>query len=125
MDADVLPVETQATRFIPGAALEPPAGHALSLNEPLDKTLVLERDVVQALYSAAPVQAAGACSFPQGHHGIEILEERDDFPIAPDATLIERWLQVRRLRQVAFSDSASSVRPGYAASSSPPQSGQL
>ena len=93
MEAEVLPVETQATRRMPRrSGLRRAAGHAVVLERAGGiVTLMLEGQAVE------PAVARGAgrveqrrVAFAQGDHVAVVVEERDELAEAPDAALVER-----------------------------------
>ena len=78
MDAEVLPVETQATRFMPSArACAAPQVMPLSLKEPVGlKPWCLKTTASSPPYSRR--QAAGQqrrAAFPQRHRAREVVQE--------------------------------------------------
>ena len=93
IEAEVFPVETQATRVIPSrTACDAPQVIPLSLNDPVGlKPWCLKTSASSPPYSAAsaPRQQRRA-AFAQRHHARVVVQERDELAVAPDAALVQR-----------------------------------
>ncbi len=127
MEAEVLPVETHATRVMPSrSACATPQVMPLSLNDPVGlKPWCLNVMPVQpAVLRRARRLEQRRVAFAQRHHLAVIVQERKQFAIAPDAALVEGRVGHAPLAPELF-PAASASRAGYTASSSPPQRGQL